>query len=218
MGWWWRRLANHSLVVEYDVGQPDLLRRDVQYIDIAVLLRVPLELVIEPFLQPTTGTQCDFRAAKTILVSPYYWHHLLSLLAARRVGGLCDVFRKNSRIMHARQPNGLRQAWMSDWVWDRLIRLWAFANAHSSLNPRQASTVVGLSYACSAWKHSSKVKHGRRLFLSTFIDTQNDFLCLKMAHQGAKLIGRTPFRSEPLPRAPLSAAETGDHNYAALET
>jgi len=40
---------------------------------------------------------------------------------------------------------------------------------------RTGSLDVRRSYACSAWKHSSKVKHGRRLFLSTFTYTQNDF-------------------------------------------
>ena len=39
-----------SLVVEYDVGQPDFLRRDIENVDVAVLLGVPFELVIVPFL------------------------------------------------------------------------------------------------------------------------------------------------------------------------
>jgi len=40
------------LVVEDDVGQPDLLGRDIEYIDVTVLRRLPRQLVVEPFLQP----------------------------------------------------------------------------------------------------------------------------------------------------------------------
>ena len=40
-----------SLVVEYNVRQPDVLGRHVQFRDAAVLRRIPRELVVVPFLQ-----------------------------------------------------------------------------------------------------------------------------------------------------------------------
>lgn len=39
------------LVVQHDVGQPDVLGRHIQLGDAAVLLRIPLELVILPLLE-----------------------------------------------------------------------------------------------------------------------------------------------------------------------
>ena len=39
------------LVVEHDVGKPNILSRNVQVLDVAVVLGVPLELVVDPFLE-----------------------------------------------------------------------------------------------------------------------------------------------------------------------
>ena len=44
------------LVVEDDVGQPDVFGRDVQCLDTSVLLGVPFELVVGPFLVHDTDT------------------------------------------------------------------------------------------------------------------------------------------------------------------
>ncbi len=38
------------LVVEDDIWEPDVLSRDVQVFDFAVVLRIPLQFVIDPFL------------------------------------------------------------------------------------------------------------------------------------------------------------------------
>jgi hypothetical protein len=41
----------HLLVIEHDVRQPDVLRRNVQHLHATILLWVPPEFVINPFLK-----------------------------------------------------------------------------------------------------------------------------------------------------------------------
>lgn len=43
-----------SLIIHDDVGQPYIFGGHVQHLDAAVLLRVPAQLVIEPFLRAAT--------------------------------------------------------------------------------------------------------------------------------------------------------------------
>lgn len=44
------------LVVQHDIRTPDVLRRDVEHIDAAVIRRVPLQLVVVPILHVESAT------------------------------------------------------------------------------------------------------------------------------------------------------------------
>lgn len=44
-------VRGNLLVVQYDVGQPDVLGRNVQLGNAAVLVRIPFQLVVLPFLR-----------------------------------------------------------------------------------------------------------------------------------------------------------------------
>lgn len=45
------RVRGNLLVVQHNVGQPDVLGRNVQLGDAAVLVRIPFQLVVLPFLR-----------------------------------------------------------------------------------------------------------------------------------------------------------------------
>ena len=48
--------GHNLLVVEDDIGPPDVIRRDMKHVDPTVLSRVPLELVVPPvLLHPQVG-------------------------------------------------------------------------------------------------------------------------------------------------------------------
>ena len=53
------RTGDYSLVVEYNVRQPDVLGRHVQFRDAAVFRRVPRELVVVPLLQTGQRAQVE---------------------------------------------------------------------------------------------------------------------------------------------------------------
>ena len=51
-------MTSYSLVIKHDVRQPDVFRRDVKRVHPAIVLWVPLQFIVIPFLQQTQSG-CD---------------------------------------------------------------------------------------------------------------------------------------------------------------
>jgi hypothetical protein len=68
-------MTSYPLVIKHDVRQPDVFRRDVKSVHPAIVLRVPLQFIVIPFLQqtqsgcdtlhPTPNLQCSYKLPQT---------------------------------------------------------------------------------------------------------------------------------------------------------